>query len=264
MVFNAGNVAAVAVSGRVINHQSLKTAIKSSIFNYSLEYYFMKMGQMSMGPKQALFAEFAAVARALGHPHRLEIIEHLAQGERSVEALSERVGLSVANASQHLQQLRRAGLVASRRNGKFVIYRLADEKALDVLASLRGIAERNLAEVDRIVRGYFADRDSMEPVSREELVNRLRDGLVTVLDVRPPDEFAMGHLPGAINIPAGDLDARLAELDRAQEIVAYCRGAYCVLSFEVVAALRARGFKVRRLEEGFPEWKAAGLPHERA
>ena len=217
---------------------------------------------MSIGPKQALFAEFASVARAFGHPHRLEILEHLAQGERGVEALSERVALSIANTSQHLQQLRRAGLVASRREGKFVLYRLADETVLGLLSSLRQVAERNVAEVDRIVRGYFADRDNMEPVSREELLERLRDGLVTVLDVRPADEFALGHLPGAVNIPIGDLEARLAELDPGPEIVAYCRSAYCVLSFEAVASLRARGFKVRRLVEGLPEWRAAGFPVE--
>lgn len=213
-----------------------------------------------MGPKQNIFAGFASVARALGHPHRLELLEHLAQGERSVEALAARTDLSIANASQHLQQLRRAGLVASRRGGKFVLYRLTDDTVLVLLSALRQVAERNLAEVDQVVRGYFNARDDMEPVTRKELVKRLRDGLVTVLDVRPPDEFEMGHLPGAINIPIGDLKARLAELDPHHEIVAYCRGAYCVMSFEAVAALRARGFKVRRLEEGFPEWKAAGLP----
>ena len=215
---------------------------------------------MSTGPKQAIFAEFAAVARALGHPHRLEILEHLAQGERGVEALSERAGLSIANTSQHLQQLRRVGIVTSRRDGKFVLYSLADETVLELLSYLRQVAERNVAEVDRIVRGYFADRDSMEPVSREELLERSRLGLVTVLDVRPADEFAMGHLPGAINIPLVELEARLAELDPGRGIVAYCRGAYCVLSFEAVAALRVRGFNVRRLEEGLPEWKAAGFP----
>lgn len=214
---------------------------------------------MSTAPKQALFAEFAGLARALGHAHRLELIEHLAQGERGVEALAARTGLSVANASQHLQQLRRAGLVASRREGKFVLYSLADDGILDLLAALRQMAERRIAEVERILRGYFAERDSMEPVSREELLVRSRAGLVTVLDVRPPDEFAMGHLPGAINIPLEALEARLAELDPAREIVAYCRGTYCVLAFEAVGQLRARGFKVRRLEEGFPEWKAAGL-----
>jgi len=217
---------------------------------------------MSIGPKQALFAEFATVARALGHPHRLDMLEHLAQRERGVEALSERVGLSVANTSQHLQQLRRAGLVASRRDGKFVLYRLADETVLGLLASLRQVAERNVAEVNRIVRGYFAKRDSMEPVSREELLKRTRDGLVTVLDVRPEDEFATGHLPGAVNIPLSDLERRLADLPPEREVVAYCRGPYCVLSFEAVAELRRRGFRARRLEEGYPEWKAAGLPIE--
>ena len=219
---------------------------------------------MSIGPKQALYAEFASVARALGSQHRLEILEHLAQGERGVEALAERVGLSIANASQHLQQLRRAGLVASRRDGKFVLYRLADETVLGLIAALSGIAERNLAEVDRIRRSYFDDRDSMEPVSREELLQRTRAGLVTVLDVRPADEFEVGHVPGAVNIPLGELEARLTELDTDQEIVAYCRGPWCVLSFEAVAALRARGFKVRRLEDGLPEWRAAGLPVESA
>ena len=217
---------------------------------------------MSIRPKQALYSEFASVARALGSPHRLEILEHLAQGERGVEALGARVGLSVANASQHLQQLRRAGLVASRRDGKFVLYRLADEAVLGLMAALSDVAERNLAEVERIRRRYFDNRDSMEPVSREELLARTRDGLVTVLDVRPPDEFAVGHVPGAVNIPLDELEARLSELDPDHEIVAYCRGPWCVLSFEAVAALRARGFKIRRMEDGLPEWRAAGLPVE--
>ncbi len=219
---------------------------------------------MSIGPKQAMFEAFASVARALGHAHRLEILEHLAQGERGVEALSERAGLSIANASQHLQQLKRAGLVASRRDGKFVLYRLADDGVLGLIGSLRQVAERNLAEVDRIVRGYFSERDSMEPVTRAQLLERTRDGLVTVLDVRPADEFAAGHLPGAVNIPLSDLEARLAELDPGHEIVAYCRSAYCVLSFEAIAALRARGFTARRLEDGYPEWRAAGLGVETA
>jgi rhodanese-related sulfurtransferase len=179
-----------------------------------------------------------------------------------VEALAERIGLTVANASQHLQQLRRAGLVVSRRDGKFVLYRIADEAVLGVMAALSGIAERNLAAVDRIRRTYFDERDSMEPVSRTELLQRTRDGLVTVLDVRPADEFAIGHLPDAINIPLSELEARLAELDPDHEIVAYCRGPWCVLSFGAVAALRACGFKVRRLEDGLPEWRAAGLPVE--
>ncbi len=211
-------------------------------------------------PKLALFAQFAAVAKALAHPHRLELLEQLAQGERSVEVLADRTGLSIANASQHLQHMRRAGLVANRRDGKFIYYRLADDSVLELLAALRTIAERNLAEVERVVRSYFQDRDGLEPVSREELLQRSRAGAVTILDVRPEDEFLLGHLPGAVNIPLRELEVRLTELDPAQEIVAYCRGPYCVLSYEAVAALRARGFKVRRLEDGLPEWRAAGLP----
>ena len=214
----------------------------------------------SQSPKQALFAQFAVVAKTLGHAHRLELLEQLAQGERSVEILAQSTGLSVANASQHLQQMRRAGLVATRREGKFIYYRLADDGILGLLAALRQVAERNLAEVERLVRGYFHDRDNLEPVSREDLLRRLREGAVTVLDVRPEDEYALGHLPGALNIPLRALKVRLSELNPSQEIVAYCRGPYCVLSYEAVAQLRARGFKVRRLEDGLPEWRAAGLP----
>lgn len=214
----------------------------------------------SQGPKQVLFAQFAAVAKALGHPHRLELLEQLAQGERTVEILAQKTGLSIANASQHLQHMRRAGLVANKRGGKFVFYRLTDVTILDLLAALHKIAERNIAEVEQVVRSYFHDRDEMEPVSRKELLQRLRKGAVTVLDVRPQDEFALGHVPGAVNIPLKELEARLAELDPSQEIVAYCRSHFCVLSYEAVAALRTQGFKARRLEEGFPEWRAAGLP----
>jgi rhodanese-related sulfurtransferase/DNA-binding transcriptional ArsR family regulator len=214
----------------------------------------------SQSPKQALFAQFAAVAKTLGHAHRLELLEQLAQGERSVEVLAQRTSLSIANASQHLQHLRRAGLVTSRRDGKFVLYRLADDAVLDLLASLRRIAERNVAEVARVVRNYFDARDALEPVSRKELMKRMRGGSVMVLDVRPEDEFALGHLPGAINVPLHALKKRLSEFDRSQEIVAYCRGPYCVLSYEAVAALRAKGFKARRLEDGLPGWRAAGFP----
>jgi ArsR family transcriptional regulator len=211
-------------------------------------------------PKQALFAQFASVAKTLGHAHRLELLEQVAQGERSVEILAQRTGLSVANASQHLQHLRRAGLVAAERNGKFVHYRLADDAVLDLVAALHRVAERNVAEVGRVLQSYFYDRDSLEPVSRAELVQRSRDGAVTILDVRPEDEFALGHLPDALNIPLRELEARLGEINPKQEVVAYCRGPYCVLSFEAVAALRARGFKARRLEDGLPEWRVAGLP----
>ena len=214
----------------------------------------------SASPKLALFTQFAAVAKSLAHAHRLELLEQLAQGERSVEVLAQRTSLSIANTSQHLQHMRRAGLVTSRRDGKFVLYRLADDAVLDLLASLRRIAERNVAEVARVVRNYFDARDALEPVSRKELMKRMRGGSVMVLDVRPEDEFALGHLPGAINVPLHALKKRLSEFDRSQEIVAYCRGPYCVLSYEAVAALRAKGFKARRLEDGLPEWRAAGFP----
>jgi rhodanese-related sulfurtransferase/DNA-binding transcriptional ArsR family regulator len=214
----------------------------------------------SESPKQALFAQFAAVAKAVAHPHRLALLEQLAQGERSVEVLADRIRVSIANASQHLQHMRRAGLIVARRDGKFVFHRLADNAVLDLLVSVRRIAEHSSAEVDRVVRSYFRNRDSLEPVSRKELMDRLEAGIVTVLDLRPEDEFALGHLPGAINIPLRELEKRLADLDPEQEIVAYCRGPYCVLSYEAVAVLRARGFKVRRLEDGLPEWRAAGLP----
>ena len=213
-------------------------------------------------PKQALYEQFAIVAKALGHPQRLELIEHLAQGARSVDLLATKIGLPIANVSQHLQTLRRAGLVQAEREGKFVNYRLADDTVLSLFASVRSVAERHLAEVDRIVQGYFETRDSMEPVTREALAARMRDGLVTVIDVRPADEFALGHVPGAINVPLADLQARLPEIDPDREIVAYCRGPWCVMSFEAVAALRNRGFRARRLEDGLPEWKAAGLPVE--
>ncbi len=211
-------------------------------------------------PKLALFAQFAEVAKTLAHAHRLDLLEHVAQGERSVETLARATSLSIANASQHLQRLRRAGLVSARRDGKFIYYRLADNAVLDLLAALHQIAERNVAEVARILQNYFHDRDSLEPISRKELQQRLRKRAVTVLDVRPEDEFALGHVPGALSMPLASLKKRLSELDRSKEIVAYCRGPYCVLSFEAVAILRKRGFKVRRLEDGLPEWRAARLP----
>src|SRR5688572_23179565 len=218
---------------------------------------------MSSGnPKRDLYAQFAFVAKAIAHEHRLELIELVAQGERSVEALAERSGLSIANASQHLQHLRRAGLVTARRQAKFVLYRLADDMVLTMVAAMHKVAERNLGEVERILRSYFHARDDLEPVSRAELARRMKQGLVTVLDVRPEDEFALGHLPGARNVPLSQLKRQLSKLDRKTEIVAYCRGPYCVLSFETVAQLRKLGFKARRLEDGLPEWKAAGLPIE--
>ena len=215
----------------------------------------------------AVRGALAEVAKAFGHEHRVELIEQLAQGPRSVEALAERVGLSVANTSQHLQHLRRVGLVSTQRDGKRVVYRLADEAetaVVSLLGSLRNVAEHAVASMERIVTTYFRARDELEPVTAKELRTRLREGSVVLLDVRPEDEYGLGHLPGALNIPLRELEQRLADLPRKHEIVAYCRGPYCVLSFEAVAALRAHGFKVRRFEAGFPEWKAAGLPVEPA
>jgi len=214
----------------------------------------------SANPKRDLYVQFAAVAKAIGSEHRLELLELVAQGERSVEALAERSGLSIANASQHLQHLRRAGLVTARRRAKFVLYSLTDDAVLTLLSAMHKVAERNVGEVDRILRSYFYERDELEPVSRAELSRRMKLGLVTVLDVRPEDEFGLGHLPGARNVPLSRLKRELSKFDRNTEIVAYCRGPYCVLSFEAVAQLRKLGFKARRLEDGLPEWKAAGLP----
>ena len=198
-------------------------------------------------PKQALFAQFAAIAKTLGHAHRLELLEQLGQAERSVEVLAQKAGLSIANASQHLQHLRRAGLVTTRRGGKFIYYRLADDAVLDLLAALGGIAERNVAEVQQVMRRYFHDRDSLEPISRSELRKRLRSGAVTVLDVRPEDEFALGHLPTACQHPAqGRLRRGSRELDPSQEIVAYCRGAL------LRAVLRGRSRATRARLQGSP------------
>jgi ArsR family transcriptional regulator len=216
----------------------------------------------SDSPKRAVFDGFAEVAKALGHGHRMEILELLAQSERSVEALAEAAGLSVANASQHLRLMRKAGLLVSRRNGKHILYRVSDPSVLAVTAAIRKVAESNLAEVRDVIRGYFNERDALEPVSRKELARRIKDGQVTVLDVRPENEFAAGHLPCAVNIPLRELKQRLRELPKTQDVIAYCRGPYCVLAFEAVAILRQKGFKVRRLEDGYPEWRAAGLPFE--
>src|SRR5262249_24065330 len=189
-----------------------------------------------------------------------ELLEQLAQGERTVEVLAQRTRLSVANASQHLQHLRRAGLLKSQRQGKFICYTLADDGILDVLTAKRRLPERNVAEVERVVRSYFNKLDDLEPVTRKQLLKLIRDGAVTVLDVRPPDEFALGHVPSAVNIPLRALKKRLSEINPDREIVAYCRGEYCVLSFEAVALLRARGFKGRRLDEGRTGWAAGRVP----
>lgn len=213
-------------------------------------------------PKQALYEQFAQVAKAFGNPQRLELVEQLAQGPRSVEALAAKLSLPVANVSQHLQAMRRAGLVTSVRDGKFVNYRLADDGVLGAFAAIRSVAEKHSAEVERVVRGWFDRRDDMEPISREELAARMSDGAVTVIDVRPPDEYALGHLPGAINVPLSELSARSEGFEPGREVIAYCRGPWCVMSFEAVAELRSQGLRARRLQDGMPEWKAAGLSVE--
>lgn len=213
---------------------------------------------MSISPKAALMEEYAMVARALSAPARLMLLEQIAQGERGVEALADKTGLTIANASQHLQQLRRAGLVTSRREGKSVLYRLSDGRTLALLDLIGMVAARNLAQVERILRGLSDGADAPEPVTRDELAARLDEGSVTIFDVRPPDEFAMGHIPGARNVTLADLDRIAATLDFGAEIVAYCRGPYCVYAYQAVTALRKRGLKARRLEGGLPEWREDG------
>lgn len=213
-------------------------------------------------PKQALFEQLAVVARALGSAVRLELIDFLAQGERNVEELATVAGLSVANTSKHLQQLKAAGLVEAHREGKHIRYRLGDERVLDTVASLRVMAEAHLQHVDTLVASYLRSRDALEPVPATELLQRARDGLVTVVDVRPAQEYAQGHIAGALNIPLEQLKKRLQELPRDREIVAYCRGPWCVLSYEAVARLRKAGMQARRLQDGLPEWRRAGLPVE--
>lgn len=213
-------------------------------------------------PKQALFEQLAVVARALSSAARLELLDFLAQGERSVEELAQVAGLSVANTSKHLQQLKAAGLVLGQRNGKHVRYRLADDRVLDAIRDLRVLAEAHLAQVSELVESYLGRRDALEPVPATELLERARHGLVTVVDVRPPEEYTQGHIAGALNIPLDQLKRSLKELPRDREIVAYCRGPWCVLSFEAVARLRQAGIQARRLEDGLPEWRRAGFPVE--
>lgn len=218
------------------------------------------MNPSSSNPKQAVFAALADIAKAFASPHRIEIIEVLGQGERTVDGVAARLGLPIANASQHLRLMRQSGLLVSRRAGRHIIYGLSNPRVVEALKALTKLGEIRSAEIRSVVAEYFNARDAMEPVSRAELTDRLRDDAVTVLDVRPNDEFAAGRLPSARNIPLAELASRIAELPRDQEVVAYCRGPYCVLAFEAVALLRNMGFDARRLEDGFPEWKAAGMP----
>jgi len=213
---------------------------------------------MSISPKAALLDEYALIARALSAPARLMLLEQIAQGPRGVEGLAEKTGLSVANASQHLQTLRRAGLVTSRREGKAVIYSLSDAKALALMDLLRIVAERNLAQVEKILRGLSDGADAPEPVSRDDLAARIAEGSVTILDVRPADEFELGHIPGATNVALHELDRITAILQTGAEIIAYCRGPYCIYAHQAVAALRNKGFNARRLDGGLPEWREEG------
>jgi rhodanese-related sulfurtransferase len=210
--------------------------------------------------KTALFDEFARAAKALASGRRIELLDVLANGERTVEALAGEVGLTVANTSQHLQILRQAGLVSSRREGTSIHYRLAAPEVFELWRTLRTLAAGRLAEVERLAAAYLGSRDELQPVTREELTRRLQDGdNLVVLDVRPAAEYAASHLPGAVSIPVAELRRRLAELPVDREIVAYCRGPYCAFAHEAVSVLRDEGFAARRLEDGLPEWQAAGL-----
>ena len=219
-----------------------------------------------MAFKQDLFAQFARVGKTLSNGNRLELLEFLAQGERSVEQLSKVTGLTVANTSQHLQQLRHAGMVTCRKEGLKVYYSISGDDVIKLLDALRAVAERHVTDVQHLVNTYLTVKDKLEPIPRAELLERARDGLITVLDVRPAEEYAAGHVPGAINIPLQELEQRLEELGNQEgenrEIVAYCRGPHCVLAFDAVARLREKGLNARRLEDGYPEWKTAGLPVE--
>ena len=214
--------------------------------------------------KQQIYSQVARIGKVVCHGHRLELLEYLAQGERTVEALAKLTGLSVANTSQHLRVMRHSGLVEARKDGLYVYYSIADDEIVRLLSSMRRLAESHLADVDRLVRAYLTVKDELEPIPRQELLERARRGIVTVLDVRPSEEYASGHVPGAVNVSLKDLEQWLKKLPHNQEIVAYCRGPHCVLAFEAVAKLREKGFQARRLEDGFPEWREAGLPVEKS
>jgi rhodanese-related sulfurtransferase len=210
--------------------------------------------------KDRLFEQFARIGKALASPKRLEIVDLLAQGERTVEEIAGETAMPVANASQHLQALKGARMVESRREGLYAYYRLADEGVFLTWQAVRALGETHLAEVDRVVETYLEDRGALEAVEASELMELLSDGSVIILDVRPEEEYRAGHIPGALSVPVDDLEAALQTLPKDKEIVAYCRGPYCVFSDEVVLALSARGYEARRLTEGFPEWRAAGYP----
>jgi len=216
-----------------------------------------------VNPKRAVFENLARIGTALSSAVRLELLELLAQGERGVDELATLTGASVANTSQHLQRLKQAGLIVGRKEAQFVKYRLAGDEVVALLGALGAAGQAYLTDVERIVRLYFTAKDDLEPVPAADLLERAMKGLVTVLDVRPPEEFAAGHVPGAVNIPIHELEKRLAELPKRKEVVAYCRGPYCLMSYDAVQLLRRKGLKARRLEDGLPEWRMAGLPTAR-
>ncbi len=212
--------------------------------------------------KNQLYEQFARIGKALSSAHRLELLEVLAQGEHSVEVLAHETGMSVANASQHLQILRAAQLVEVRREGVYIYYHLADERVFTLWQTMRQVGEARIAEIDRIVDTYLHDRNLLQPIGAVELLQRLVEGNVILLDVRPAEEYAAGHLPDALSIPVAELEARLSELPQDREVVAYCRGPYCVFADEAVTLLRTNGYHARRLEQGLPDWRALGLPVE--
>jgi rhodanese-related sulfurtransferase/DNA-binding transcriptional ArsR family regulator len=212
--------------------------------------------------KDRLYGQYARIGKALGSPHRLELLELLAQGERTVESLAHEVGLSMANTSQHLQVLRGAGLADTRRSGLFIHYRLADDAVVPLSTALRTVAERRLAELERLVRDEFKGRADAEAVSLVDLLERARRDEVVILDARPAHEYRAGHIPGALSVPVDELQQRLRRLPKSKDYVAYCRGPYCVYADRAVEILRGSGRRAERLREGFPEWKAAGFPVE--
>ena len=214
--------------------------------------------------KDDVFEQFARIGKALASPKRLELLDVLCQGPRTVEVLAEQTAMSVANTSLHLKALRTARLVEARKDGLYVTYRLADADVCAFYVQLRTLAERRLAEVEAISRAFLAERGALESIDADELLRRALGGEVTVLDVRPPEEYAAGHLPGARSVPLRELEGALADLPADREIVAYCRGPYCVLAVEAVARLRAHGLRAHRLEQGPPDWQVAGIPLERA
>lgn len=209
-------------------------------------------------PKARVYAQFARIGKALASPARLEILDLLAQGEKTVEQLAEQAGLGVKNASAHLRVLRQARLVEARKAAPWVHYRLAGESVLSLSQALQGVAREQLAEVEQLARLYFEGRDGLEAIGAEELRKRMKKGEVTVLDVRPEAEYQSGHIPGALSVPAVELKRRLAEIPRGRPVVAYCRGPYCVMAIEAVTLLRRRGFEGRRLAGGLPEWRLSG------